>query len=245
MVFLRSLAFNLVFWIWTVAIHVPGLVLLIPGTPRLWIIAAGRVWIRGVMVLLRVAAGIDYEIRGRENLPDGACLIAAKHQSAWDTLIFNLILEDPSFVLKRELLFVPFFGWYLKRYGIVAIDRAGGSKALRRMVAESQRITTGGRKLIIFPEGTRVAPGDSKPYHPGVAALYRDLQLPVVPVALTSGRHWGRRSFRKIPGTIRLEFLPPIPPGMDRKAFMRRLGDDLEGASERLRAEEERAAATG
>jgi len=239
MILLRSLAFNVVFWVWTVCVHVPGLVLLIPGVPRLWIIAAGRVWIAGVMVLLRVAAGIDDQIRGRENLPDGPCLIAAKHQSAWDTLIFNLLLNDPSFVLKRELLFVPFFGWYLKRYGIVAIDREGGSKALRKMVAESQQITATGRKLIIFPEGTRVAPGDSKPYHPGVAALYRELQLPVVPVALTSGLHWGRRAFRKVPGTIRLEFLPPIPPGMDRKAFMRRLGDDLESASERLRLEDD------
>ncbi|MBK1697100.1 lysophospholipid acyltransferase family protein [Rhodovibrio salinarum] len=240
MILLRSLAFNVAFWVWTVSIHVPGLVLLIPGVPRRWIIVAGRFWIRGVMLLLRWVAGIDYQIRGRENLPDGPCLIASKHQSAWDTLIFNLILDDPSFVLKRELLFLPFFGWYLQRYGIVAIDRAGGAKTLRKMVAESKQITATGRRLIIFPEGTRVAPGDSKPYHPGVAALYRELKLPVVPVALTSGRHWGRRAFRKVPGTIRLEFQPPIPPGMDRKAFMQRLGDDLEAASERLRAEDDR-----
>mgnify|MGYP000306645378 CR=1 FL=1 len=234
-VWLRSLAFAAAFWLWTVAVHVPGMVLLLPGVPRLWIIRAGRVWIAGVMALLRTVAGVGYEIRGRENLPDGPCLVASKHQSAWDTLIFNLILDDPSFVLKRELLWVPFFGWYLKRYGVAAVDRSGGAKALRRMVAEAKAIAAQGRAIVIFPEGTRVRPGETRPFHPGVAALYRELDLPVVPVALTSGDHWARRALRKPSGMIRLEFLPPIPPGLDRKVFMRRLSADLEAATARLR----------
>jgi 1-acyl-sn-glycerol-3-phosphate acyltransferase len=237
MIWLRSLAFNLCFWVWTVAIQVPGLVLLLPGVPRLWIISAGRVWIAGVMALLRRVAGIDDRVRGLDNLPDGPCLIASKHQSAWDTLIFNLILADPSFVVKRELLHLPFFGWYLRRYGVVGVDRAGGAQALKRMVQESRAIARTGRKIVIFPEGTRVKPGETRPYHPGVAALYRDLGLPVVPVALTSGDHWGRRAFRKVPGTIELEFCPPIPAGLSRKAFMNRLSTDLETATERLRGE--------
>lgn len=235
MIWLRSFLFNIAFWVWTAAIHLPGLVLLLPGVPRTWILVPGRVWAAGVMWLLRVITGVRSEIRGQENLPDGPCLIASKHQSAWDTLIFSLVLHDHSFVLKQELLWIPVFGWYLKRYGVVAIDRQGGAKALRRMVRESQAIAGRGRKIVIFPEGTRVPPGETRAYHPGVAALYRELQLPVVPVALTSGDHWGRRAFRKVPGTIRLAFLPPIPPGLSRKDFMARLSRDLEAGSAELR----------
>jgi 1-acyl-sn-glycerol-3-phosphate acyltransferase len=237
MILLRSALFNLAFWVWTLALQLPGVVLLLPGVPRMWIIRAGRVWIAGVMALLKYVAGIDSEIRGRDRLPAGPCLIAAKHQSAWDTLIFNLILDDPSFVVKRELLHLPFFGWYLRRYGVVGVDRAGGAQALKRMVKETHGIARMRRKLVIFPEGTRVKPGETRPYHPGIAALYRDLNLPVVPVALTSGEHWGRRAFRKVPGTIKLEFCDPIPPGMSRRAFMDRLSADLEAASERLRGQ--------
>lgn len=237
MIWLRSFAFAVAFWLWAAAVHLCSLPLLLPVFPRDRIIRAGRLWIRGVVWLLRTLAGIDYEIRGREHLPDRPCLIAAKHQSAWDTLIFNLILRDPSFVVKRELLSLPFFGWSLKRYGVVPVDRAGGAKALRRMVAESKAVARQGRSIVIFPEGTRVRAGETRPFHPGVAALYRELDLPVVPVALTSGDHWGRGAFLKRPGTIRLEFLPPIPPGLDRKAFMQRLGADLESATARLRGE--------
>lgn len=235
MIWLRSLLFNVAFWVWTAAVHLPSLVLLLPGVPRVWILSVGRFWVAGVMWLLRVVAGVRSEIRGQENLPDGPCLIASKHQSAWDTLIFSLIVRDHSFVLKQELLWIPVFGWYLKRFGVVAIDRRSGAKALRRMVRESQALAGQGRKIVIFPEGTRVPPGETRAYHPGVAALYRELQLPVVPVALTSGDHWGRRAFRKVPGTIRLAFLPPIPPGLSRKDFMARLSRDLEAGSAELR----------
>lgn len=239
MIWLRSLAFSVLFWLWTAALYLPCLVFLAPGVPQRWVRRAGLLWIRGVMALLRWVAGIDFELRGRENLPEGACLIASKHQSAWDTLVFPLLVDEPSYVMKQELLQVPVFGWYMRRYGMVAIDRAGGAKALRRMVAESRQILDAGRKLVIFPEGTRVPPGETRLYHPGVAALYRELGVPAVPVALTSGRHWGRRAFLKRPGTIYLEILPPIPPGLDRRTFMDRLARDLEGASERLLARSE------
>ena len=161
--------------------------------------------------------------------------MAAKHQSAWDTLVFSLVLRDPTFVLKQELLWVPLFGWFLKKAGVVAVDRRGGAKALRAMTERAAtlwRLT--GRPIVIYPEGTRTAPGERRPYHPGVAALARRLQLPTVPVALDSGRYWRRRSFIKKPGTITLRFLDPIAPPGDRKAYVATLQDRIEKACAEL-----------
>jgi 1-acyl-sn-glycerol-3-phosphate acyltransferase len=235
MLAVRSLAFNVAFFTWSVLMQLLALPLLL-APPRM-MLSVGRLWTRGTTWLLRHLIGLDHEIRGRENLPDGPFLVAAKHQSAWDTLIFCRLLANPTYVLKRELTWVPLFGWYLKHYGMVAVDRKGGAKALRRMLHDAQDQVGRGRTLIIFPEGTRTPPGKDRPYHPGVAALYRELALPVVPVALNSGLFWGRRAFRKHPGRIVLEFLPPIPPGLSRRDFMRRLHDDLESASTRLLVE--------
>lgn len=234
----RSLAFNVAFFAWTVMIQILAVPLLLAPPRRM--LAAGRLWTRGTIVLLRSLVGIDYEIRGTANLPENGCLVAAKHQSAWDTLIFSLLLAEPTYVLKRELMWIPVFGWYLKHYGVVAVDRKGGAKALRGMLHDARAEADRGRTIVIFPEGTRVPPGESRAYHPGVAALYRELQLPVVPVALNSGLFWGRRRFVKNPGRIVLEFLPPIPPGLSRRDFMERLHHDLEGATGRLLAEARR-----
>lgn len=235
MLFLRSLAFNVVFWIWCVGMHVLALPLLV--APRSWLVAMGRAWLRGVVVLLRVLVGLDHEIRGREHIPREPCLIAVKHQSAWETFVLPLVLDDPAFVLKRELMSIPLFGWYVRRYGAVPVDRKGGANALRRMLHAAKAQIAGGRSVVIFPEGTRVPPGESRPYHPGVAALYRDLKLPVVPVALNSGLYWGRRRFLKRPGRITVAFQPPIPPGLDRKEFMARLQRTLDPATDALIAE--------
>ena len=232
---LRSLAFNVLFFAWTAVYQTACLPLLLG--PPVWTTRVGEAWVRVSLVLLKAIVGLGHEVRGRDNLPDGPCLVASKHQSAWDTLIFSQILDRPSYVVKQELLWVPLLGWYLKRHGVVAVDRAGGSRALKRMVGEAKAMAAAGRAIVIFPEGTRTPPGERRPYHPGVAALYRELGLPVVPVALNSGLYWRRRAFRKRPGTIVVEFLPPIPAGLPRKTFMARLQDDLEGAAERLAAE--------
>ena len=229
---LRSTAFNAAFYLWSLLVHLLCLpLLLLPYRVTQW---AGRLWVRSVLALLAGLCGLRHEIRGLENLPDGAFILASKHQSAWDTLIFSQILPDAAYVLKRELLWFPLFGLFLLKSGTVPVDRAGGAKALRAMVGAARRFTEAGRPLVIFPEGTRTAPGAKRPYHPGVAALYRQLALPVVPVALNSGLYWGRKAALKKPGRILLEILPPIPPGLPRARFMAELEERIETASARL-----------
>lgn len=232
MTMLRSLLFNVAFYAWAVFMNVlflPGLLgsrmITVWGQAR-W--AAGNVW------LMRWLVGIKLEVRGRENLPDGACIVASKHQSAFDTFIVHLLLHDPAVVLKKELLSIPVYGWYTRKTQMIAVDRSGGAKALKDMVAAAQRAAGQNRPIFIFPEGTRTAPGTETDYQPGVAALYKRLDLPVVPVALNSGLFWPRRSFLRKPGTIVVEFLPQIAAGMDRKAFMDALRERIEPATRRL-----------
>jgi len=154
-----------------------------------------------------------------------------------------VVFADPAIVLKRELMMIPFYGWYLWKAGMIAIDRAAGASALKRMVASSEQVAGEGRAIVIFPEGTRTAPGVQHPYQPGVAALYRQLGLPLVPVAVNSGVFWGRRRFAKRPGRITIEILPPIPPGGDRRAVMAELESRIETATARLVARAEAATA--
>jgi len=234
---LRSLVFNLLFFTWTAVL----LVLLSPsllfGVKAVhWV---GRLWVRGTFALLAAIVGLRHRIVGLENLPDGPAIVAPKHQSAWDTLVFALPLRLPAYVLKRELIFVPLFGIYLWRAGMIPVDRSAGGAALRKMTAAAKKAAAEKRHILIYPQGTRVAPGQRAPYHPGVAALYAQLGLPVVPVALNSGLFWGRRAFMKRPGTITVEFLAPIAPGLPRRTFMAELESRLEAASDRLAREAE------
>jgi 1-acyl-sn-glycerol-3-phosphate acyltransferase len=229
---IRALVFNILYLLWTALMHVVCLPLLL--APARAIHAAGTFWIAGSLWLLKVCVGLDVREVGAENLPAGPALFAAKHQSAWETLYLSWRLNHPAFVLKKELLMIPLFGWFLKRVGMVAIDRSGKAAALKKMVADAKAVFAQGRPVIIFPEGTRVAPGASKPYQPGIAALYSQLDVPVVPVALNSGLFWGRKAILKKPGTITIEYLPAIPPGLDRKTFMRELESRIEGAAARL-----------
>jgi 1-acyl-sn-glycerol-3-phosphate acyltransferase len=229
---LRSLLFNLAFNLWTALIVTFGLPSLL--FPYRAVYGLGRMWVAVTLWFLRVVVGLRHRAIGLENLHKGPAIYAVKHQSTWDTLVFALYLHDPAYVLKRELLYLPLFGFLLLGAGMIPVDRRGRASALKRMLAVAKRRREEGRDLLIFPEGTRVAPGQHRPYQPGVAALYGHLDLPVVPVALNSGLFWGRRSFIKKPGTITLEFLPAIPPGLARKAFMAELEKRLEGASRRL-----------
>lgn len=234
---LGSLLFNLVFFCWTAIISVLAVPTVLASRDAKYVSALARCWTVVIFGLLKVLCRVEYQIRGAENVPNGPCIVAAKHQSAWDTMVFSLLFDTPSYVLKRELLQIPFFGWALARAGMVPVDRAAGAKTLKRMVADARSRLAEGRTLVIFPQGTRVAPGNRRPYLPGVAALYQALDVPVVPVGLNSGLFWGRRSFLKTPGRIVLELLPPIAPGLPRRAFMKRLEDAVEGASDRLAAE--------
>lgn len=229
---LRSLAFNLVFWLWTTVVAIAMLPCLV--LPRGATLTMGRLWMRGVQGSLKHLVGLDYEVRGRQNIPHEPALFAVKHQSAWETLVLHLLLPDPVIALKRELTLIPLFGWYATRAGMIRIDRGSGARALRSMVEDARTALARGSSVVVFPEGTRVAPGAHRAYLPGIAALYLQLGRPVVPVALNSGLFWGRRSFVKRPGRIAIEFLPPIEPGLNRAAFMADLERRLEGATERL-----------
>jgi 1-acyl-sn-glycerol-3-phosphate acyltransferase len=230
--FLRSLLFNLAYLLWSLVMHVLCLPLLL--APAAWVWAAGHLWIDGTLFLLRVLCGLGARELGLENLPKGPAIIAAKHQSAWETLFLSRRLGNPAFILKRELLGIPLFGWFIRKVGMVAVDRAGKAAALKQMVRDANQALAQGRRIVIFPEGTRVAPGTHRPYQPGIAALYGQLDVPVVPVALNSGLYWGRKAWVKKPGRILIEYLPPIPPGLDRKAFMAELEPRLEPAANAL-----------
>ena len=232
MIFFRSTLFNL--WFFGISILSILLLLFSLPLPRAVLKKGLKVWMSLIMTGLKVFVGLSYEVRGRENIPIGPALYPSKHQSAWDTGIFFLLLEDPSFVLKKELLLIPLYGWLLKKAKMVAIDRSGGGLALRQLVQKSQKIIENGRQLVIFPEGTRSRPGAKLPYHPGVAAIYKKNDISVIPVALNSGLFWGRRSFAKKPGKIIIEFLPPMSPGMERKAFIAELESRIEKASNLL-----------
>jgi 1-acyl-sn-glycerol-3-phosphate acyltransferase len=228
----RALAFNFAFFAWTAILGIIGLPLLL--APRLVTMRFGRFWASSVLGLLEAIVRLDHEFRGLNNLPRGACIIAMKHQSAWDTLILPVVLGDPAPVLKRELLLLPIYGWFTARTKPIAIDRKAGAAALRRMVMAARSIAASGRPIVIFPEGTRVAPGERRPYQPGVAALYQALELPLIPAAVNSGLFWGRRSFVKRPGRIVLEFLDPIPPGWPRDRLMAELEQRIETATAAL-----------
>ncbi len=232
MIHLRSLAFVALFLGWTLLMCLAWLPAI--AGPRIWTPRGQTIWARGVLWLLRTVVGIGYEIRGRENLPEGACVIAAKHQSAWDTIVWHLFVDDPAIVMKKELLLIPLYGWYSKKACMIPVDRKAGAAALKAMLRAAEAAASHGRPLIIFPEGTRSAPGKRIPYQPGAAALYRHLGLPVVPVAVNSGLRWPKTTYLKTPGTIVLEYLAPIAPGLDKRAFMAELENRIETASERL-----------
>jgi 1-acyl-sn-glycerol-3-phosphate acyltransferase len=223
---LRAMLFNLAFYLWTALmaiLAIPSLVL-----PRRVVVLCMEVWSAGVQAMMRAMVGIKVTVSGREHLPAGACIIASKHQSAFDTLVFHTLLDDPAMVMKQELTWIPLYGWYSLRAGMIAVDRKGGAAALKRMIRDARRAKEQGRPIVIFPEGTRTPPGEKRTYQPGVVALYRDLDLPVVPVAVDTGLYWPRRSFRRTPGTMRIEFLPPIPPGLSRKEFTAELERRIE-----------------
>ncbi|MEX2616834.1 MAG: lysophospholipid acyltransferase family protein [Alphaproteobacteria bacterium] len=229
---IRSILFAVVFYGLTAIFAVLYLpFMLLPRRMFSWLT---RLWVRMMMGIIRLILGIRYELRGTGNIPDGPAVFASKHQSAWDVLVFNLIIPDCAYVLKRELFRIPLWGWYVWRVGMVGIDRRAGAKALKKMVVDAKALLDSGRSIVIFPQGTRTTPGESRPYLPGAAALYLGAEHPVVPVALNSGSFWPRRTFVKKPGVVTVEFLPPIPPGLDRRTFLKHIEAQIEPATQRL-----------
>jgi 1-acyl-sn-glycerol-3-phosphate acyltransferase len=231
----RAFLFNVIFYVTTVLFLGLGSPLLFG--PRSWAMAALALHARTELWLLKTIVGTKLEVRGREKLPNGACLVASKHQSAWETFALIPLFRDPAYLMKRELFYIPFHGWFSYKFKMIPVDRDKGPTALRRMLAEAKTRAAAGREIVIFPEGTRRTPGAPPDYKTGVFLLYEALQIPCVPVALNSGLFWPRRSFKRYPGTIIVEFLDPIPPGLSKREFLPRLQETIETASNRLIAE--------
>jgi 1-acyl-sn-glycerol-3-phosphate acyltransferase len=234
LILVRSVVFNVLFYLNTLVYLIIALPTFL--MPYRAIIAVAKSWGRTNLVLLRVA-GIDCEIRGREKIPQGPLIVAAKHQSAWETFALISLFDNPLFIVKRELQWIPIFGWLMIKGRMVPIDRSAGSQALSTMTKRARVELSAGRQLIIFLEGTRRPAGAEPRFKFGVAHLYASTGVPCVPIALNSGLFWPRRSIRRLPGTVLVEILDPIPPGLDKDIFFKRLQHDIETATARLIAE--------
>lgn len=235
MILLRSILFNICFYALLIAMMLMGLPLLLARRQAVqaWV----RVWARLSLLMLDRICHVKVEFRGIEHLPQGAALIASKHQSFLETFALTLIVHDFTFVLKRELTLLPFFGWYLWATQQIAIDRAKRGSALAQVVKGARKVFAEGRQLLIFPEGTRRPPGAPPQYKMGVAHIAADTGVACVPVALNTGLFWPRRQFRRRPGTAVIEILPPIATGLGKDEFMRLLEKRIETATTQLLAE--------
>ena len=235
MIILRSLVFNALFYVNTALWLIAALPTFF--MPYRAIIEVAKAWGRFNRALTRTVAGIDYEIRGAEKIPRGPVIVAAKHQSAWETFALLSLFDNPTFIIKRELQWIPIFGWFTIKGRMVPVQRGAGSQALNNMIERARIELSRGRQLVIFPEGTRRAPGAEPRYKYGVAQLYAAEGVPCIPIALNSGLFWPRRSLRRNPGTVLVEVLDPILPGLDKDAFLERLKTEIETTTARLIAE--------
>ncbi|CAK0753444.1 1-acyl-sn-glycerol-3-phosphate acyltransferase [Azospirillaceae bacterium] len=235
-VFLRSLIFNIAFFSWTAFLCVAlSWALALPRSKMMRVVCW---YMKSVSFLEQAIVGIRYDVRGREYLPQTGCfLVAAKHQSAWETMKLLLLLDDPAVVLKRELMKLPVWGWFAAKAEMIPVDRGAPVRALKSLIAGARKVKESGRPIVIFPQGTRTAIGERRPYRVGIGVLYEHLKVPIIPMAVNSGLYWPRNGFLKRPGTILVEFLPPIDPGLERFAAMLELETRLEAATDALVAE--------
>ena len=232
LIFLRSLVYNVLFYLllaFWIIVAIPTFVL-----PRPAIVTIAQLWAKSSIWLLGVVCNVKVEYRGLEKIPKGALIVASKHQSMWETFALLQFFDQPLYILKRELTWIPFFGWYLIRAGMIGVDRRAGGRALLNMARRAGEEVRRGRQLIIFPEGTR-RPVDAPPdYKTGVAQVYVDCGVPCLPVALNSGLFWPRRTFMRYPGTLVIEFLDLLPTGLSRREFIARVSTVIEDATNRL-----------
>ena len=232
LILVRSVLFNILFYLNLLVYFIaaiPSFVL-----PYRVVVAFAKAWGRTDLWLLRVVCGIDVEWIGLEKIPKGPLIVASKHQSLWETFALLTLFRDPTFIVKRELMWIPFFGWYIWKARMIPVNRGARTLALAEMTERARAELQRDRQLVIFPEGTRRAPGAEPTYKFGVAYLYAETGVPCLPIALNSGLVWGRRSFLRHPGTVRVEILDPIPPGLGRAEFLERLKTDIETATARL-----------
>jgi 1-acyl-sn-glycerol-3-phosphate acyltransferase len=239
-VVVRSLIYAAAFYVTTALFLMLGSWLLL--APRRWAMVGLKVHGRTSVALLRLICGIKLEVRGQQHVPKGACLIVSKHQSAWDTFALLPLFDDAAVVLKDELKWIPVYGWFCVKFEHILVEREKASVALKALIRDAKARVADGRQILIFPEGTRTAPGAAPDYKPGYIALYEALGVPAVPLALNSGVYWPRRSLWRYPGTIVVEFLPAISPGLPRATFRSQIEANLEAAAARLLAEAHAAA---
>ena len=231
-IFLRSLVYNVLFYVllvfWNI-VAIPTFLM-----PRRAFMAVAKMWARSSVWLLRVVCNTRLEVRGLEKIPVGPLIVASKHQSMWETFALMPYFDAPLFIYKRELAWIPFFGWYLMKSGMIGVDRGGGMRSLMEMARRAPKEIRSGRQLIIFPEGTRTPVGAPPDYMTGVGQIYTSSGVPCLPVALNSGLFWPRRTFMRYPGTLVVEFLDPLPAGLNRKEFIVRIATVIEAATNRL-----------
>ena len=228
MIWLRSALFQVTFLSWTIVLAILCLWML--ALPRGAVFALVRFWVRSVFFLARVFCGVRWSATGLDGFDARGKIIAAQHQSAFETYAVFLMFERPVFILKRELMWIPLIGWYLAKLGMGGIDRGAGASAMRQVIHKAKDVIDAGETLVIFPEGTRVRPGEERPYQPGIAALYAHVGAPVVPMAVHSGAIWGRTSFTRNPGEIKFALGAPLEPGLQRDAMLARLREKISTA---------------
>ena len=226
---IRSILFLIAFYVWTLFICLTFLITLL--MPKKVVIRAAEIWAKGNRILLALFVGIKVELRGLENLPkENGYIVASKHQSAMETVLFHAFMPNTIYVMKKSLFYLPFAGWYFWRSGCIFVDRKKGTSSLRKMYATAKARLAKGFNIIIFPEGTRTTPGTKTKYNPGVAMIYEAMNVPVIPVALNTGYFWPKNSVKRHSGTVIFEFLPQIEAGLDKRQFMSVLEEHIESA---------------
>ncbi|HFB2048036.1 MAG: 1-acyl-sn-glycerol-3-phosphate acyltransferase [Hyphomicrobiaceae bacterium] len=230
---IRSKLFDIVLVFWTLLLGLCIPILAIINRPACvrW---TSRLWSRGIVLGLQLIVGLKYQEIGRSNLPTGQVIIACNHQSAWETLVFNILIKDVCIVLKETLYQIPIFGWYLRNSPMISVNRTDGFRAIQLLLKESVKAKEAGRSVLIFPEGKRQLLNDDVSFNRGIALLYRKLELPVVPVAINSGAFWAKNGFMKRSGIITVSYLPSIQPGLTTEKFLEQLEKEIKKEKERL-----------
>jgi 1-acyl-sn-glycerol-3-phosphate acyltransferase len=232
LIFLRSLLFNVLFYLLLAFWVIVGLPTLL--MPRWGAVLLAQCWARSSIWLMRVICNTKVEYRGVEKIPNGPLIVASKHQSMWETFALLQFFPQPLYILKRELKWIPFFGWYLIKTDMIGVIRGAGGRSLVEMARRAGEEVRRGRQLIIFPEGTRTAVDAPPRYKTGVAQVYVDCGVTCLPVAVNSGLFWPRRNFMRYPGTLVVEFLDPLPPGLTRDQFIKQVSTVIDQATNRL-----------
>lgn len=236
MIYIKSFLFNIICYT-NILLGSIASILLRPISQKLVVRVWGNCFQKMTAWWLKIICGLKIEIRGAENLPESGAIFASKHQSAMETYFLVSHIKNSNYILKKELTRIPIFGWAIKAYGCVAIDRSKGTKSMKQMLAEAKKSLESGRNFVIFPEGTRTKPGQITEYKPGITFLYQNLNVPVIPVALNTGLFWAKNSFLRHKGKVIIEFLEPMEPNMDKKEFIKELQKRIEDKCEELNKE--------